>query len=131
MYTRIICILFAFPRALGPFCSCADTPRLLYVKLRLFTLGYHILQLRIVQGRSHPLLDELVHLLRCTTNEATRLKKHLQLVLDRIEVRILLNTLDQVVLQSKLFNLVRSFVRKDLHNHTRLSVTRGFFGHSK
>jgi len=68
----------------------------------------------IIQSRLNPLLNELIHLLRCPSDEALRVKERDKVIFDRVEVRISLDPLDEIVFETKLLDLVGSLVRQDL-----------------
>ena len=83
-------------------------------QLSLHTAFNPITTLVVIQSRLDPLLDELVHLFRCPPDEALRVKERVEVSLDRVEVRISLDSLDKIVFETKLLDLVGSLVRQDL-----------------
>lgn len=83
-------------------------------QLCLVSFLYRHFELRVRQGGCHPILEELVHLLRCASYEPARIQQRVELILDRVKVCVLTHAFDQVVLLSKLFYLVSGFVRQYL-----------------
>ena len=75
---------------------------------------YRRFKLWVLQGGCHPLIEELIHLLRRASNERARLQQCVELILDRVKINILSNAFNEVVLLSELFHLVRGFMRKYL-----------------
>ena len=76
--------------------------------------------LLVVQGRFHPLFDKFLHLLRCPTHEALRVKEGREILLNRVEVRVSLDALDEIVLETELLDLVGGFMRQDLQTVSQL-----------
>lgn len=70
--------------------------------------------LRVIQSRLDPLLDKLVHLLRCPSDEALRVKERVEVPFDRVKVRISLDPLDKIILETKLLDLVGGLMRQYL-----------------
>ena len=70
--------------------------------------------LRVIQSRLDPLFDKLVHLLRCPSDEALRVKERVEVPFDRVKVRISLDPLDKIILETKLLDLVGGLMRQDL-----------------
>ena len=68
----------------------------------------------IRQGRTNPVFKELVNLLGSTSVEGVGIQKSLKLILDRVEVRVLSDSLNEVVVQSKLLDLVSSLMGENL-----------------
>jgi len=83
-------------------------------QLGLHTAFNSLATLIVIQSRLDPLFDKLLHLLRCSPDEALRIKEAVEVLLDWVEVRITPDPLDKVVLQTKLLNLVRGLMRQDL-----------------
>lgn len=86
---------------------------------------YRRFKLWVLQGGCHPLIEELIHLLRRASNERARLQQCVELILDRVKINILSNAFNKVVLLSELFHLVRSFMRKYLKVRVRVSTRKG------
>jgi hypothetical protein len=84
------------------------------IKLSLVSCIYRRFELWVFQGGCHPLGEELIHLLRCTSNERARIQQRVELILDRVKIRILSHAFNQVVLFSEFFYLVRGFMRQYL-----------------
>lgn len=95
----------------GQLLRCNLFNAFLNVELSLLILREHSLELCIRQGGLYPVCKELVDLLWCATDEATRSKKLVKLALDGVKVGIRLHALDQVVFETEVFNLVRCFMR--------------------
>lgn len=73
-----------------------------------------LLQLLIGKSWCDPVSQERIHLLRRTPNKAIWLQEGIEAVLDWVKVRVRTDAVDQIVLEAKLFDLVRSFVRQNL-----------------
>jgi hypothetical protein len=82
-------------------------------------------ELWVLQGGYHPLIEELIHLLRCAPNERARVQQCIELVLDRVKINILPNAFNEVIFFSELFNLVRGFMRKYLGCAFSFQLGRG------
>lgn len=74
------------------------------------------LELVISQGRTHPFLDELVDLLRCPSIECIGIQERVKLILDGIEIGVFSHTIDEIVVQSELLDLVCSLMGQNLHH---------------
>jgi hypothetical protein len=68
----------------------------------------------VIQGRLHPLLNKLFHLLRRSAHETLRVEEGGEVLLYWVEVRISLDSLDEIVLQTELLDLMSRLVRQDL-----------------
>lgn len=87
---------------------------LLHIELRLPARPDTRLQLLVLQSGGDPVLEELVYLLGRAADEAPRVEERVELALDRVEVRVAPDALDQVVLEALGLHLVRGLVREDL-----------------
>ena len=77
----------------------------------------------VVQSWHHPLLNELFHLLRRSAHETLRVKEVEKVFLYRVEVWVSLDPLDEIVLQTELFDLMSRLVRQDLSVKSAPSVS--------
>ena len=100
-------------------------------QLSLHTAFDSTATLIVIQSRLDPLFDKLLHLLWCPPNETLRVKEGVKAFFDRVEVRIGLDALDEVVLQAELLDLVGSLMRQDLQIKFTPSVSRHFLTGSK
>lgn len=86
----------------------------LHIQLRFSSLRQPSLELVVRECRTDPFRKELVYLLRSTPYETLRLQQIVKMILDGVEVRVRLDTINQVVLQPELLDLVGCFVRQHL-----------------
>ncbi len=84
------------------------------MQLCLVSFIHRSFQLWVLQGGCYPLLEELIHLLRCASNERMRFQQPVEFILDRIKISILSHPFNQVVFFSEFFHLVRGFMRQYL-----------------
>ena len=80
----------------------------------------------IIQSRLNPLLNKPVHLLRGPPDEALWVKERDKVIFDWVEVWVSLDSLDKIVFETKLLDLVGSLVRQDLKTMFTPSVSCGF-----
>ena len=85
------------------------------VKFRLVGLLETSLEFLVRQNRTNPVLKELVNLLRSTSVEGVGVQERLELVLDRVEVGVLSDSVNKVVVQAKLLDLVSSLMGENLN----------------
>ena len=78
------------------------------------TLADCRLDLLIFQRRLHPLLQEAIHLLRCTADERCWVEEGVKLGFDWIKVWVFADAVDKIVLESQLLHLVAGLMREDL-----------------
>jgi hypothetical protein len=84
------------------------------IQFCLVSFIHRSFQLWVLQGGYNPLLEELIHLLRCASNERTRFQQLVEFILDRIKISVLSHPFNQIVLLSEFFHLVRCFMRQYL-----------------
>lgn len=78
-------------------------------------------RLFVIQSWLNPLLQKRLHLLRSPPNKGLGVQQRLQLILDRIEVRVCLYPRYQVVRQPELLDLEGGFVGENLQIGKQIS----------
>ena len=96
------------------------------MQLGLHTTFNPTATLFIIQSRLDPLLNKLIHLLWCPSDKALWVEERVKVPFDRVEVRISLDPLDEIVFETELLDLVGSLVRQDLQTMFAPSVGYGF-----
>jgi hypothetical protein len=84
------------------------------MQLHLYSVPNRLLHFRSSQCRPHPILHKRIYLFRRTAYKTCWVQQLVKRWLDRVKIRVSTNTIDEVVLQSKILHLVSGLVRENL-----------------